>query len=127
MKNLPVKKHLPKIIRWSPIILGLGFVLLLSLFAFDVFEGEFSVKMLLGFFIHLLPSLALLAIVIASWKWELVGTVCFLSFAIFYVWSVGLGRPWSWYAFISGPAAIVAALFFISWLQKKKSESKKRS
>ena len=112
------------IIRWSPRVLGLGFVLFLSLFAFDVFEGEFNAKMLLGFFIHLLPSLTLLAIVIASWKWELVGAVCFFSFAIFYVWSIGLGRPCSRYAFISGPAAIVAALFFMSWLQKRKSLKK---
>jgi len=39
---------------------------------------------------------------------------------MFYVLMVGFGRPWSWYAGISGPAALVGILFLISWWQKRK-------
>ena len=108
-----------KIIHWLPRILGVGFVVFLSLFALDVF-GEYSGwETILAFFIHLLPSFVLLGVVIIAWKHDLVGAVVFLAFAVFYIWMAGLDRPWSWYAGISGPAALVGILFLMSWFQKR--------
>ena len=75
--------------------------------------------LVLALFMHLLPPLILLGVVVISWKYDLVGAVVFFGFAVFYVFAAGFDRPWSWYAFISGPALIVAALFLVSRLQKK--------
>lgn len=109
-----------KVIYWSPRILGIIFVLFLSLFALDVFSEYSGWQIILPLFIHLLPSLFLLLVIAVAWKYDLVGAVVFLFAAIFYVWMVGLGRPWPWYLVISGPAAITGILFLLSWLKKKK-------
>lgn len=109
-----------KLVYWLPRVLSIFFVLFLSLFALDVF-GEYSGwELALALFIHLIPSIALLGVVAVSWKHDLVGAIIFFAFAVFYIQAAGLGRPWTWYAFISGPAFIVAILFFISWIFKKR-------
>jgi uncharacterized membrane protein len=109
-----------KIIYWLPRILSIAFVLFISLFALDVFGQYSGWELVVGLFMHLIPSFVLLAVVLISWKYELVGAVVFFAFAVFYVITAGLGRPWTWYAFISGPAVVVSILFLLSWLQKKK-------
>jgi len=109
-----------KIIYWLPRILSIGFVLFISLFALDVFSEHSGWSVIPALFMHLLPSFVLLGIIIVVWKHDLMGAAIFLILAVFYIWMVGFDRPWSWYAFISGPAAIVGILYFISWFQKRK-------
>jgi uncharacterized membrane protein len=109
-----------KIIYWLSRVLSIAFVILLSLFALDVFSEYSGWQAAWGFFIHLLPSIFLLAVVLISWKYDLIGAIVFLGFAVFYVLMVGLDRPWSWYATISGPALVVGILFLLTWIQKRK-------
>jgi len=109
-----------KVIYWSPRILSLAFVLFLSLFALDVFGEYTGWDLIIALFMHLLPSFVLLIVIAISWRYDLVGAIAFLSSAAFYVYVAGLDHPWSWYAFISGPAAIVGILFLVSWFQNKK-------
>ena len=109
-----------KIIHWVPRILSLGFVLFLSLFSLDTFSAFSNWQAILPFAIHLLPSLLLLTVALVSWKYDLVGTVLFLSFAALYILLAGFDRPWSWYAAISGPSALIGVLFLLSWIQKRK-------
>jgi len=111
-----------KIIYWLPRILSIGFVLFLSLFALDVFSEYRGWDIVLPLLIHLIPSFVLLAAALISWKYDLAGAAVFLGFAVFYVFMAGLNRPWSWYAAISFPSALVGILFFLSWLQKKKEK-----
>ncbi|MFA5155314.1 MAG: hypothetical protein WC453_02670 [Patescibacteria group bacterium] len=108
-----------KAIYWLPRILSLGFVLFLSLFALDVFTEYSGWSAVLPFLIHLIPMLILLAAVLVAWKYDLVGAVIFFGFAVFYIVMVGWGRPWSWYAAISLPSAIVGLLYLLSWRYKK--------
>jgi hypothetical protein len=109
-----------KIIYWLPRILSIAFVLFLSLFSLDVFSEYGGWNVVLPLLIHLVPSFVLLGVIIISWKHDLVGAIAFLGFAVFYVFAVGLDRPWSWYAGISCPSAVVGILFLLSWLQKGK-------
>jgi cell division protein FtsW (lipid II flippase) len=111
-----------KIIYWLPRISSIAFVLFLSLFALDVFEEYSGWQAVLGFLMHLLPSFVLLAVILIAWKYDLVGAIAFLASAAFYVFMAGFDRPWSWYAGISGPAAVVGILFLLSWLQKRKNK-----
>ena len=108
------------IIYWLPRILGLAFVLFLSLFSLDVFSEYSGWQAVLPFLIHLLPSFVLLAVVLIAWRHDWVGVVFFLFSSVFYVYAAGFDRPWTWYAFISGPAFLVAVLFMASWIQKRK-------
>jgi predicted neutral ceramidase superfamily lipid hydrolase len=111
-----------KIIYWLPRVLSIGFVLFLSLFSFDVFSEYSGLSVVLPLLIHLVPSFVLLAAVLISWKHDLVGVTVFLGFAVFYVFMVGLNRPWSWYAGISGPAVALGILFLLSWARKRKTD-----
>ena len=108
-----------KVFYWLPRIVSIGFILFMSLFALDVFTAPFEPMMLVGFVIHLIPSFVLLAAILVAWKYDLVGAIMFLGFAIFYVWDVGFDRPWSWYAGIVAPSAILGVFFLISWFQKR--------
>ena len=109
-----------KIVYWVPRVLSIAFVLFLSLFAFDVFSEYRGWDVVLPLLIHLVPSLVLLGVSLVAWKYDLVGTFVFIGFAVFYIFAAGLHRPWSWYAAISLPAAVVGIFFFLSWLQKRK-------
>jgi len=108
-----------KIFFWAPRVLSIGFVLFLSLFALDVFSEYTGFGVLLPLLIHLIPSLILLVAVAIAWRYDLFGAIIFIGFALWYVWSAGFGRPWSWYAGIAAPAFIVGVLYVISWFQKK--------
>jgi len=107
-----------KIIYWLPRILSLLFVAFLSLFALDVFSEYSGWAVVLPLAIHLIPSLVLFVAVLVAWKYDWVGATIFIGFAAFYVYTAGFNRPWSWYASISGPSAIVGILFILSWIQK---------
>lgn len=108
------------IFYWLPRILSIGFVLFLSLFALDVFSEYTGWSVILPLLIHLIPSFILIGALIVAWRHEWVGAALFLGFAVWYVWTAGLDRPWSWYLGIAAPAAIVGILFLISWLQRNR-------
>jgi hypothetical protein len=116
--------NINKFFHWLPRILGIAFVLFISLFALDVFEEYKGLETIIGFLIHLLPSLILLAAVVVAWKYELVGAVVFFIFAVFYIFMVGLNRPFSWYLCISLPSAVVGVLYLKSWKNRLKINHK---
>jgi hypothetical protein len=95
-----------KILYWLPRILGIGFVLFISVFSLDVFSEYSGWAIALPLLMHLLPSLLLLGIVILSWKNEVLGGWLFLSagvllFALSDFESV----------IVSLPAIVIGALF----------------
>jgi len=109
-----------KFLHWSPRLLSLLFLIFLSLFALDVFNEYQGLAALPALLTHLLLPFVLLLAIIAAWKWDLVGAITFLAFAIYYVIMVGFGRHWSWYVSISGPALVIGILFLLSWIKNKK-------
>ena len=113
-----------KIIYWLPRILSLLFVGFLFLFSLDVFsEGLGFWQVAWGLFIHNIPALVLLAIVIVSWKYEIVGGVVFILAGLLYIIAV-FRNPFEWYYLswvitISGPAFLVGILYLINWRKKR--------
>lgn len=79
-----------RFIRWLPRILAMVIIFLVSLFALDSFEGDFSIwRKLLGFFIHLIyPSLVFLAILILAWRRELLGGILWIIASLILSWIV---------------------------------------
>lgn len=101
------------------------------LFSLDVFEENLSFwEIALGLFIHNIPALILLIIVIISWKHELVGTIGFILAGIFYILLIFIGKvlmngfDWlialNWSGMIAGPAILTGLLFLNSWFSKRK-------
>lgn len=119
-----------KFIYWMPRIISIAFILFLMLFSLDVFEGNYGFwGTIVGLFMHNIPALILLVIVIISWKYELVGAITFILAGLLYtgicIVRIIMSNPSEWYMLswsmiIAGPAFLIGILFLIGWSQKKK-------
>ena len=120
-----MKKKTNKFIYWTPRILGIIFILFLMMFSLDVFEPGLTVwQIAIGLFIHNIPALFLLLILIISWKYEIVGGVTFILAGLLYIRLLAMNPKFEWYMLswsliIAGPAFLIGILFTINWFKKK--------
>ena len=111
-----------KILFWLPRILMILFILFISLFALDSFDGNESLmRKIGGFLIHLIPTYILIILLVVSWKWEWIGGIAFFLLGVFYIVWVWGKFPLSVYFGISGPLFVISALFFVNWFRRKKN------
>lgn len=114
-----MNKKIYKAIYWAPRALSILFVVFLSLFALDVFgTGASFWQTLLALFIHLIPSLVLLAAALLAWHYELVGAAIFSLFGAWYIFEAW-EHP-SWWLIIALPAFLVGGLYWASWYYEKR-------
>lgn len=67
------------IIHWLPRIICILAILFISMFAADAFEPGLTIWQQLGaFFMHLIPSIILLGILILAWYREFIGGIIFI-------------------------------------------------
>ncbi|UMX48078.1 MAG: hypothetical protein L7H18_00860 [Candidatus Nealsonbacteria bacterium DGGOD1a] len=129
-----MQNKINKFVYWAPRILSILFILFLAMFSLDVFEeGRSWQEIAIALFMHNVPVLALLAVLIISWKREIVGGVAFILAGILYIAMVAAGVlkngfEWymvSWFLTISGPAFLIGGLFLVAWHRKKDKTIKK--
>ena len=104
---------------WTPRLAAIALALFLALFALDAFSGKSFGAGLGDFALHLAPSLLVLAVGAVAWRYPLAGAAAFALFALAY--AVMARARLDWVAVISGPLALVAVLFFVSWLLTPRS------
>ena len=106
-----------RLVYWAPRVLGIAFVIFLSLFALDVFdEGLGFWQTLAALGMHLIPSFILVITLVLAWRWEWIGTAVFGAAGVLYtIWA---WRHPNWVLFIAGPLFVVAALFIMSWISR---------
>jgi hypothetical protein len=119
-----------KIVHWLPRILCILAILFIGMFSLDSFDPKLTLgNQLLGFFMHNIPTLILIAILIISWKWELIGGILFaavgiiftpLVFMMNYRMNHSVGMTLSIILVITFPFIIVGFLFIFSHFLKKK-------
>ena len=118
-----------RFVFWTPRILAIVFILFLTLFSLDVFDGNYGFwGTLLALFMHNIPTLVLIAVLIISWKYEVVGGIAFILAGLLYVGIMlynTLIQTFEWYMvsysfIIAGPAFLVGILFLVGWKRKKK-------
>lgn len=113
-----------KPLYWTPRILSIVFILFLMLFSLDVVEMGLGFWGTVGaFLIHSIPSFVLLAVLIVSWKREIVGGVGFIVAGLVYI-GLLMRNPFEWYLMawamqISGVAFLVGILFLVGWKKRK--------
>ena len=116
-----------KFIYWTPRILSIIFILFLALFSLDVFSPGLSYwQIAVGLFMHNIPALVLLVVLLISWKYEIVGGIAFILAGLLYIFLLLIKPRLEWYMLfwalqISGPAFLIGILFIIGWFKKKNS------
>jgi len=119
-----------KILHWTPRIICILAILFISMFALDAFSPELSIwQQISDFFIHLIPSYILIAILTIAWKREFVGGVFFtilglgLSPFIFlhnYHMNHSVAMSLGILLAITFPFVLVGILFILSYFKKIK-------
>ena len=120
-----MKKKVDKLIFWTPRVLSIIFILFLALMSLDIFDMDLGFwGTILGLFMHNIPTLILLAVLLISWKYEIVGGIVFNLAGLLYIIRVRTPPDWrialSWYLTIAAPAFLIGILFLIGWFRKKK-------
>lgn len=119
-----MSKHPHLFLFWTPRILAIIFILFLAMFSLDIFDMNLDFwGTVVGLFMHNIPSLVLLIVLIISWKYEIVGGIAFILAGLLYIGRL-LMNPFEWYMLswsmtIAGPAFLVGILFIIGWRKKQ--------
>lgn len=113
-------------IYWTPRILSIIFVAFLALMSLDVFDMGLGFWQTPGaLFMHSIPALILLIVIMISWKYEIVGGIVFILAGLLYIFLAvrgtdNLGMALAWSAQISGMAFIIGGFFLANWWIKKR-------
>lgn len=113
------------LIIWPPRLLAIGICAFLALFSLDVFApGASPADIAIGLIMHNIPVFILAALIAVAWRREIIGAVTFAAGAMVYLGLVILGTDFhlymlSWVAIISGPALLVAGLYWRSWKHRR--------
>jgi len=104
---------------WLPRDLAILFTILISLFAFDVFEGNtpFNEKML-AFLIHLVPAFILVILLLIAWKRPLPGGILFILAGLSY-FLIASEQHWSTYLIMAGIPSVIGFMFILDYLLVK--------
>lgn len=126
-------EKISKFVFWTPRILAIVFILFLAMFSLDVFDSNYGFwGTIIALIIHNTPSIILLAILLISWKYEIVGGIAFILAGLLYIYltifSIVGENTFEWYMLsysliIAGPAFFVGILFLINWFKKKRINS----
>jgi len=124
-----------KILHWTPRIICILAIIFISLFALDAFNPKLTFwQQIRDFLIHLIPSFILLAILIVSWKHELIGGIIFtligLGFSPFlfkhnYVMNNSIGASLTVVLFIASPFVLAGVLFILNHFKKQNNKPQK--
>lgn len=119
-----------KVLHWTPRIICILAILFISMFALDSFTPELSIwQQISDFFIHLIPSYILIAILTIAWKREFVGGIIFLVLGLGlspfiylhnYNMNHSVGMSLGIILAITFPFILVGILFILSYFRKIK-------
>jgi Flp pilus assembly protein protease CpaA len=110
-----------RLLYWSPRILAIAFAVFISIFALDVFgENHGFWPTALAFSIHMIPTMIVVAILIAAWRWEWVGAVVYALLTALYLWWGLPRRPLLGVLMIATPLLVIAGLFLADWIERAK-------
>jgi len=105
-------------------------IMVQSMFALDAFgQGMTLWQQLVSFFMGLIPSFILLALLLIAWKWEYAGGISFAIIGIItsplvYLWNYNMnhsvGMSMGIVLMVTFPFIVVGVLFLVSHHMKKK-------
>ncbi len=103
-----------RILYWTPRFLAIMFILIISLFSFDVFfEGYGFLETIGALLIHLVPTFLLIAVLLIAWRWPLAGGIIFVGLGLFFIIVMQSPRFIS-EIIITGPLFVIGILFILN-------------
>lgn len=117
--------YISKFVYWAPRVLSILFILFLMMFSLDIFEPGLNAKEIaIGLFIHNIPALILLIVIIISWKYEIIGGIVFIFAGLVYIGirlaSNRLGGDILLSSLIiAGPSFLIGILYILNWIKKR--------
>lgn len=111
-----------KILCWIPRVLAILFIVFISLFALDAFSEEGSFwQILLGFLIHLIPTVILVVLLVVAWRCQTVGGWLYLALGLVFTFYFDTYEHMITFFVVSGPLFLIGILFLISAMKNSKS------
>ena len=103
-----------KFLYWTPRVLSILMVGFISIFAFDVFEEDKTAwEIALALFIHLLPTIVAIIIVIVAWKREQIGGWLFVALGLAFLF---IGRfQLATILIVTLPLVVIGAMFLVHY------------
>ena len=109
------------ILNWVTRGLIILYVLFISLFALDATEGIATVgEKVIAIFMHLLPSLLLLFVLLIVWKRQLIGAILFMVLAIVFTVFFNTYKDLIIFLIISLPLFVISLISYLSYKYSKK-------
>jgi hypothetical protein len=121
-----MENKVSEFVYWTPRILSIVFVIFLALMSLDVLGMKLGFWQTLdGLFMHNIPTLVLLAVLMISWKYEIVGGVAFILAGLLYIFITfrnvdNWGMALAWSVQIAGAVFAIGGFFIVNWIKKKK-------
>ena len=123
-KLIIMKNNQNKFIYWTPRVLSILFIIFLALMSVNTIAQKLGLwQVVFGIFVNNIVAFILLAALIVSWKYEIVGGIAFILAGTLY--SVLLARntfEWyllAWAGIVPGITFFVGILFLIGWYKKR--------
>jgi len=115
------------VLFWLPRIITIIFILFISMFALDIFDMNLGFwGIILGLFMHLLPTIILTLILVIFWKKSIVLGSMWIGFGVWYLTMIipTIFEKFefyylSWLIMFSGTAGVIAFLFFRENFKKR--------
>lgn len=104
---------------WTPRILGIIFILFISMFALDVFEGYDFPMVLVALFMHLIPSFILLILLLIAWREDKIGGILYLVLGVIFTIFFRLYQDFISFLLIALPVFIVGTLFLLNHYKRR--------
>ncbi|MFH1452333.1 MAG: hypothetical protein ABIF88_04115 [archaeon] len=114
------KKNQKKFLYWTPRILGIIFIIFISIFALDVFGENYKpLQLIIALFMHLIPSIIITIFLIISWKHEKIGGYIFITLGIIFGFFFEAFFHIASFVVLVIPLWIIGILFFLNSRNKK--------
>ncbi len=119
-----MKRPVMSMLVWTPRVLGILFVLFISLFSLDVLEMEGGFwELMAGFVIHNLPAIVLIIALILAWRREWIGAVGYFAVGLWFLVLTGSRDRLFVGVFVVIPT-LIATFFLLGWIYRRQIEAK---
>jgi len=114
-----MQRRVRNALYWTPRIVALLFIIFLGMFSLDVFgEGYGFWGTILALLIHNIPAAILLVAIVVAWRWEWIGVVVFMGWAVWWCYWSFPRFSVSTYVVLAGLPFVLGVLFLLNWLYR---------